>query len=1252
MDVGYSFEVRLLGGFRLSRDGRPIELPAQARLRHLLAYLLLHRGHPVSRQQLAFIFWPDTSEEQAHANLRNSLHRLRAALQDSAEIIAFDRHHVWPRAEGAVRLDVAEFAAGLAAAAAAETSGDGPTACRLFEAALACYEGDLLPDCYDDWIIAERERLRQAYLQGLDRLIALLEAQRALGAAVRHAQTLAREDPLDETVYRRLMELQLASGNRAEALRAYHACAALLRRELGVDPSAETQALYLRALHADAIPSPPPTAPPLPALVGRQTEWLQLLDFWRRAAAGRPQMALLIGETGIGKTRLAEELLEWAERRQQMTALARCNPTERALAYAPLAALLRTPALRRRLARLAPASLSEVSRLLPELTAAPPGLPPPGPMTEPWQRQRFFQVLVQAMVGTPSDAPLLLCIDDLQWADSDTLDWLPYLLETAGSAPLAVLATACCCELTSDSPLEALRSALERRGRLTSIALAPLPPAAATELAQATAGRSFAPEQAAALYRETEGNPLFVVEMARAGPQAWSPAPARRAASAASPADPPLPPKVEAAIRRRLAGLSPAARDLAGVAAVLGRTFTVDILTRLCALSEDAILRGLDELWRQQIVREQVGAAYDFAHDKLRAVAYADLSPARRRQLHRRAAEALAAAAPAAADGALAAQIARHCLAAGEEDKAAGYFEQAGDQARLLYAHPEAIAHYEQAIALQRRQAAPQAAARTLMKLGLAHHNAFAYAQAQQAYEAAFELWRHAPVPWLDRSRAELQTLRTHWGALTTLDPGLVGDFNTVAIVEELFVGLADHGPDAEAMPALAAGWEVEDGGRRYVFHLRDGLRWSDGAALTAEDFVAGWRRVLHPATHASCANFLLDVRGARAFLTGETTDETAIGVRAADAHTVIVELEQPAAYFPHLLANPVTYPIPRHALAAYGAAWAEPAHLVCNGPYRLERWQRGDQMTLTRNPRYHAALAGNIGRVELALENSAVEILAAYEADALDVVQLDYRFSLAERRAVRDRHAGDLVYAPRFTTWFLGFDPTHAPLDDGRVRRALAMAVDRELLAGVVLQGFAAPAAGGLTPPGIPGHLKEIGLPYDPAAARQLLAEAGFAAGQGFPTLPFACEQTVADQAEFLRGQWRKHLGIEVALEPADWPTYLQRLKRERLPIYYSAWRADYPDPDNFLRVALEWRKTQPDDAEFVALVARGRSLTDPAGRLAAYAQAERRLIEQAFIVPLNYRRACFLIKPRVTRYPASGLRPWFWQDVVIEPA
>lgn len=201
------------------------------------------------------------------------------------------------------------------------------------------------------------------------------------------------------------MRLHLARGDRAAALRAYHDLAAVLRRELGVDPGADTQAVYLEVLRADESPAAAIGALPADsALIGRQVEWAQLHAAWKWAAAGRPHMVLIVGETGIGKTRLVEELIGWVERHEQTTVSIRCSPADAALAYVPVVGLLRTPALEGRLARLDKAWLAEISRLLPELTTTHGDLASPGPMTEAWQRQRLFQALAQALLAPGRDA--------------------------------------------------------------------------------------------------------------------------------------------------------------------------------------------------------------------------------------------------------------------------------------------------------------------------------------------------------------------------------------------------------------------------------------------------------------------------------------------------------------------------------------------------------------------------------------------------------------------------------------------------------------------------------------------------------------------------------------------------------------------------------------------------------------------------------------------------------------------------------
>lgn len=276
--------IQLLGSFQVSDDTKPLAKLQADRLQALLAYLVLHRDQPLSRQQLAVTFWPDTTDAQARTNLRTLITRLREALPNADRCFSADAQTVQWRTDAPCAIDVIEFEQALA------TNG-------LTEA-ITLYRGDLLPACYDDWITGERERLRQAYQHALDRLITRSEKQGRFDQAIAYAQRLLRHDPLHETTYRHLMRLQLASGDRSGALRTYHACATMLRDELGVEPAAETRAVYAQLLKVESPVVEAAMEPVRALFMGRQTEWAQLLAIWRTASAGRPQLVLITGEGG------------------------------------------------------------------------------------------------------------------------------------------------------------------------------------------------------------------------------------------------------------------------------------------------------------------------------------------------------------------------------------------------------------------------------------------------------------------------------------------------------------------------------------------------------------------------------------------------------------------------------------------------------------------------------------------------------------------------------------------------------------------------------------------------------------------------------------------------------------------------------------------------------------------------------------------------------------------------------------------
>jgi len=694
VDAALPLHIRLLGGLSLVHGDQPVTAIHSPRLHSLLAYLLLHRDAPQLRQHLAFTFWPDSSEAQARNNLRQLLHELRHALPEADRFLVADNRTAGWRADSAFELDLATFEEALAEAAAAR--GDGRERVAL-ERAAELYRGDLLPGCYDGWIAEERERLRQLHRRALGRLAELLEAGRDYHGAIRALQRLLQDEPTDEESCRALMRVLALSGDRAGALRLYRDHAATLRRELGVEPGGELRQAHETLQRDLATPVREPPLDAGPPLVGRDHEWQLLLEAWRVASSGSPSFALITGEPGIGKSRLAEELLAWGRRQGVTVAATRSYATEGQLSLAPVSEWLRTTSVKRGLLRLDPMWLTEVSRVLPELRADRPELPQPEPMTEYGQRQRFFEALARSVLAAAQ--PIVLLVDDLQWCDRETIEWLHFLLRFDPHARMLALGTARDEEVPVDHPLRALLLHL-RAGRIpvTEIGLDPLDAAETAMLAAHIERRELDENAALRLFHETEGNPLFVVEMARAG--------LGRA--------PILPSKMQAVIESRLAQLSPPARDLARLGAAIGRGFGLDLLLEAGQAAEDGVVRALDELWQRRIVHELGANHYDFTHDKLREVAYAEIGPPQRRFLHRRIAQALEKLHAGALDP-LSGSIAAHYERAGLDAQAIEHYQRAANVAQRTYANEDAIDLLRRALALVERQ--PQGLARDSSEL-------------------------------------------------------------------------------------------------------------------------------------------------------------------------------------------------------------------------------------------------------------------------------------------------------------------------------------------------------------------------------------------------------------------------------------------------------------------------------------------------------------------------------------------------------
>lgn len=782
-------KIQLLGGFQITWHGEAVAGFSNMRLQALLAYLLLHRHAPQSRQTLAYLFWPDSGDSQARTNLRNALHLLRNHLPQATDFLAIESQTVHWRAQTTAVVDIIDFSRLLQEA---QSAADNQARRQALEQAIARYNGPLLPDCYDEWVLPLREEWQQTYLNTVYALIDLLTEMRDYRMALEHAQRLLQSDPLQETTYARLMQLHAALGDRATALRIYHLCRTTLDRELGVDPSPTTQAIYERLLNLEHVGAqgvtPSTESMRMTAdLVGRTAAWQLLQELWARTSHGNPALIIVSGEAGIGKTRLVEELTEWANRQGITTATAHCYTAGGRLAFAPIQAWLRTPALQRQLAKIADLWRSELARLLPELLTTDQPAVNASPMTETTQRRRLFEAMVHAIEQSPP--PRLLVLDDIQWCDSDSLDWIEYLLRNGGPLRLLLVATLRSGESSQGDALTNLRLRLQRTGHLHELELARLNMAETGQLVANLTGRAATDNELARLFVETEGNPLFIVETLRARLNSTPPSSKEPPTALDTPL--PLPPKIQSAIESRLVRLSPAARALIDVAAVVGRAFTPSLLEAATGSSEDTLVQGLDELWQQQIIRDHGMAvdAYDFTHDKLREVVYNTLSPMRLRLLHRRIAAALETLYANRIES-VSPQIALHYERAGQRRLAAGWYGRAASAAHRVSALQDALVHLDQGLLLLAGEAADaeSQALELSLQMGrgalLLATKGYAAPQVEEALMRALHLCQQSGGGLVQRFQV-LWGLSRYYLVKPDLDRGLAVSHQLLAIAQE-----------------------------------------------------------------------------------------------------------------------------------------------------------------------------------------------------------------------------------------------------------------------------------------------------------------------------------------------------------------------------------------------------------------------------------------------------------------------------------
>ncbi len=707
-----SLRVALLGPPVILWTGQPLAI-SRRQVRALL-YRLASDLQPVPREQLCFLFWPDSPHSCARRSLSHLLTHLRLAFPEpdivefSNEYVALDPTRVWC---DTVAFDAFFVGRYEARQVAAGDPVDSLAWVERQEEELQYWRGPFLsgfslPSCpeFESWAGQMRESYTCRYLEALVDLINNYQEHKAYDMAIACANRYLEIDNLAEDIHCKLIELYTAIGNRSAAERQFELCVLTLEKELGVSPSPNTWAIY-QSVFGSRLPGALHTAcGPIDRLgkielpfVGRDDVVKQLHQSFNLVCQGRGRLFLISGEPGIGKSRLLQEIAILFRGRATILYSA-CNPGMGNLPYHAVAEALRA-AIEMRPAEIKTGTiwLAEAARLLPEIYSCFSNLPTPLPARPEEARRRLFEALYQLLEGMSGRSrPVLLCLDDLHWADASTLEWLAYLgcrLEVDGSNHILVVGTY---RIEAAGCLNELRFGL---GRLRILEECLLPRLEADKVLEIL-DQLFGPGEndlklAARLHQISGGNPFFLVELLRELAETHG--------GVCKPADLenlPIPKTIQEAVHQRLACLDARQRKLLEIAAALGRSFTLEMMQMATESGELDVLEGLEVMTTRHLLDERDGH-YSFEHELVRMAIYDELGYDRRRFIHRQCGKMLEKLHPQEI-----ALLAWHFEQAGEAQKAAGYAMQAGEKSSKLFAFDEALDYFSRALTLLKLQAA------------------------------------------------------------------------------------------------------------------------------------------------------------------------------------------------------------------------------------------------------------------------------------------------------------------------------------------------------------------------------------------------------------------------------------------------------------------------------------------------------------------------------------------------------------------
>jgi len=493
------------------------------------------------------------------------------------------------------------------------------------------------------------------------------------------------------------------------------------------------------------------------------------------------------------------------------------------------------------------------------------------------------------------------------------------------------------------------------------------------------------------------------------------------------------------------------------------------------------------------------------------------------------------------------------------------------------------------------------------------------------------------------------------------LDPHIVTGVPEHYVISALFEGLVSKNPETlEVEPGVAESWDISPDGLTYTFHLRSNARWSNGDPITAEDFRWSWERALTPALGSLYNYMFFPIANAEAFAKGEITDFSQVGVKVTDSHTLQIQLRAPAPYLLQLLDHYSTFPVHRATLEAFGSpsdrltAWARPGTLVGNGPFMLTEWQINSHIRVEKSPQYWDADTVRLNAIVFyPTENMTTEerMFRDGQLHQTNDVPID------KVQVYLSDEPESIEIAPYLGTYYYLINTTRPPFDDVRVRRALSMALDRELLVDTVLEGIYKPAWA-IVPPGTLGYEPPQLFDYDPEQARALLAEAGYPDGKDFPAFEILYNTLEQHQkiAVAIQQMWRQNLGINVGIINQEWQSYLAATDAGDYDIARRGWIGDYVDPNSFLDMFITDggnNKTGFSDARYDEIVLQqAPQALDRDTRYGLYREAETILVETMPFIPIYTYQSKHLRHASVRGMPGNIMDYYNWKYVWLDSA